>query len=58
MGISDKEIMCAQALRYEKHDVCQDKQQDGFTGFSGSWRMLGNETGVVGHGLGLALGGN
>lgn len=41
--------MCAQALRYEKHDVCQAKQQDGFTGFSGSWRMLGNETGVVGH---------
>lgn len=21
-----KEIMCAQALRYEKHDVCQAKQ--------------------------------
>lgn len=44
-----KEIMCAQALRYEKHDVCQAHQSDGFTGFPGSWRMLGNETGEVGH---------
>ena len=41
--------MCAQALRYEKHDVCQAHQSDGFTGFPGSWRMLGNETGEVGH---------
>ena len=49
MEFQTKEIMCAQALRYEKHDVCQAHQSDGFTGFPGSWRMLGNETGEVGH---------